>query len=63
MLEEKGDGVAGPLRKQPGPLDAWFCWIAGLATAALIGFCLVSVFHLRPADSTSAAHYHPHAVG
>jgi len=63
VLEEKGHGSAGPLPKQPDPLDAWFCWIASLATAALIGFCLVSVFQIKPADKTSAAHYHPHVIG
>lgn len=63
MLEETGGGAVGSPHKQPDPLDVWFCWIASLVTAALMGFCLVSVFHLRPADSTSAAHYHSHAIG
>ena len=63
MTEERGHGSAGPLRKQPDPLDVWFCWIAGLVTAALIGFCLVSVFQIKPAGKTSAAHFQPHVIG
>ena len=63
MTEEKGLRPDRPLRKQPDPLDGWFRWVAGAATAALIGFCLISVFQAEPAGEDSAAHYHPHVVG
>lgn len=63
MLEEKGHEAAGPLSQKPDRLDVWFRWVAGAATAALIGFCLISVFQAEPAGEDSAAHYHPHVVG
>ena len=63
MEQERGHASGGHVRQKPDPLDVWFRWVASLATAALIGFCLVSVFHIKPTDRTSAAHYHPHVVG
>lgn len=63
MTEDRARGTAGTLREQPDPLDVWFRWVAGAATAALIGFCLISVFQAEPAGEDSAAHYHPHVVG
>ena len=50
MTEEKGHGSAGPLRKQPDPLDVWFRWIASLTVAALIIMALHYVMHAKPPD-------------
>lgn len=63
MEQEKGHGAAGPLRQKPDPLDVWFRWIAGLVTAGLLAFFLVQALQIKPADKTSAAHYHPRAIG